>query len=193
MELKGSKTEANLLAAFAGESQARTKYTYYASRAKKDGYEQIAAIFEETANNDRRSTPSCGLSCCMTAGFRQQRKTCWTRQTAKTMSGPKCTRSLPMLPTRRASTTLPPPCVWWPALRNPMRSATASCAAEPEGGCPSLSAARKPFGFAVTAAISTLAKTRRRSAPRASTRRHTLSAAVKIIEPFAHCSGSNHI
>ncbi len=53
MELKGSKTEANLLAAFAGESQARNKYSYYASRAKKDGYEQIAAIFEETANNEK--------------------------------------------------------------------------------------------------------------------------------------------
>ena len=53
MELKGSKTEQNLLAAFAGESQARNKYTYFASKAKKDGYEQIAAIFEETANNDK--------------------------------------------------------------------------------------------------------------------------------------------
>ena len=53
MELKGSKTEANLLAAFAGESQARNKYTYYASQARKDGYEQIAAIFEETANNEK--------------------------------------------------------------------------------------------------------------------------------------------
>ena len=53
MELKGSKTEANLMAAFAGESQARNKYTYYASKAKKDGYEQIAAIFEETANNEQ--------------------------------------------------------------------------------------------------------------------------------------------
>ncbi len=52
MELKGSKTEANLMAAFAGESQARNKYTYYASQAKKEGYEQIAAIFEETANNE---------------------------------------------------------------------------------------------------------------------------------------------
>ena len=52
MELKGSKTEANLMAAFAGESQARNKYTYYASKAKKEGYEQIAAIFEETANNE---------------------------------------------------------------------------------------------------------------------------------------------
>ena len=53
MELKESKTEANLMAAFAGESQARNKYTYYASKAKKDGYEQIAAIFEETAGNEK--------------------------------------------------------------------------------------------------------------------------------------------
>ena len=53
MELKGSKTEKNLMTAFAGESQARNKYSYYASRAKKDGYENIAAIFEETANNEK--------------------------------------------------------------------------------------------------------------------------------------------
>ena len=53
MELKGSRTEANLMAAFAGESQARNKYTFYASQAKKDGFEQIAAIFEETANNEK--------------------------------------------------------------------------------------------------------------------------------------------
>ena len=53
MELKGSKTEQNLMAAFAGESQARNKYTYYASKAKKDGYEQIAALFEETALNEK--------------------------------------------------------------------------------------------------------------------------------------------
>ncbi len=53
MELKGSKTEQNLMTAFAGESQARNKYTFYASKAKKDGYEQLAAIFEETANNEK--------------------------------------------------------------------------------------------------------------------------------------------
>lgn len=53
MELKGSKTEANLMAAFAGESQARNKYTYFASAARKEGYEQIAAIFEETAGNEK--------------------------------------------------------------------------------------------------------------------------------------------
>ncbi len=53
MELKGSKTEKNLMTAFAGESQARNKYDYYASQARKDGYEQIAAIFEETARNEK--------------------------------------------------------------------------------------------------------------------------------------------
>ncbi|MCQ2606205.1 MAG: rubrerythrin family protein [Bacteroidales bacterium] len=53
MELKGSKTEKNLQTAFAGESQARNKYTYYASKAKKDGYVQIANIFEETAANEK--------------------------------------------------------------------------------------------------------------------------------------------
>ncbi len=53
MELKGSRTEANLMAAFAGESQARNKYTYYASKARKDGYEQIANLFIETAENEK--------------------------------------------------------------------------------------------------------------------------------------------
>lgn len=52
-DIKGTKTEANLKAAFAGESEARNKYTYYAGKAKKDGYEQIAALFEETANNEK--------------------------------------------------------------------------------------------------------------------------------------------
>ena len=53
MELKGSKTEQNLMTAFAGESQARNKYTYFAGKAKKEGYEQIAAIFQETADNEK--------------------------------------------------------------------------------------------------------------------------------------------
>ena len=53
MELKGSKTEKNLMTAFAGESMARNKYTYFASTAKKEGYEQISAIFLETANNEK--------------------------------------------------------------------------------------------------------------------------------------------
>lgn len=53
MELKGSKTEENLLAAFAGESQARTRYSFFASTAKKEGFEQISAIFSETSENEK--------------------------------------------------------------------------------------------------------------------------------------------
>ena len=53
MELKGSRTEANLFSAFAGESQARNKYTFYANKARKEGYEQIASLFEETAENEK--------------------------------------------------------------------------------------------------------------------------------------------
>ena len=53
MELKGSRTEANLMTAFAGESQARNKYTYFASVAKKEGFEQISAIFQKTADNQK--------------------------------------------------------------------------------------------------------------------------------------------
>lgn len=60
MELKGSRTEQNLMTAFAGESQARNKYTYFASVAKKEGYEQISEIFLKTALKMRRSTPSSG-------------------------------------------------------------------------------------------------------------------------------------
>ena len=59
MELKGSKTEKNLMEAFAGESQARNKYTYYASKAKKEGYEQIAALFLETADNEKEHAKLC--------------------------------------------------------------------------------------------------------------------------------------
>ncbi|MBQ3227667.1 MAG: rubrerythrin family protein, partial [Clostridia bacterium] len=53
MEFKGSRTEKNLMDAFAGESQARNKYTYYASKAKKEGFEQIAALFQQTADNEK--------------------------------------------------------------------------------------------------------------------------------------------
>ena len=64
MELKGTKTEKNLMAAFAGESQARNKYTYFASVAKKEGYEQIAAISSRLPKT-RKNTQNCGLSIWM--------------------------------------------------------------------------------------------------------------------------------
>ena len=65
-ELKGTRTEANLQTAFAGESMARNKYTFFASKAKKDGYVQIAKIFEETAANEKEHANS-GASCCTAA------------------------------------------------------------------------------------------------------------------------------
>ena len=68
MELKGSKTEQNLWTAFAGESQARVKYGYYASAAKKEGYNQIAAFFEETSVT-KKNTLNCGSKHCTVAKF----------------------------------------------------------------------------------------------------------------------------
>jgi|GEM_PF-4596129 len=70
--LKGSRTEANLMAAFAGETQARTKYTYYASQAKKDGYVQISKIFEPLPT--KKNTQKSGSSCCTAVQCRQPRR-----------------------------------------------------------------------------------------------------------------------
>ncbi len=76
MELKGSKTEANLWIAFAGESKARNKYTYFASKAKKEGYEQIAAIFEETANNEKEHAKALVQGAQRHRRYRSQSEIC---------------------------------------------------------------------------------------------------------------------
>lgn len=80
--------------AFAGESQARNKYTYFASKARKDGYEQIAAIFEETANNEK-STLSCGSSILRAEKSRIPCRTSRQLPRARTTSGPTCTTAWP--------------------------------------------------------------------------------------------------
>ena len=118
MELKGSKTEANLMTAFAGESQARNKYTYFASKARKDGYVQIANIFEETANNEKEhakiwfkllegigSTPENLLAAAEGENYE------WTD----------------MRPRRRALTGSPPCLRALPRSKRSMRTATARC------------------------------------------------------------------
>ena len=92
MNLKGTKTEQNLQTAFAGESQARNKYTFYASQAKKEGFEQIAALFTETANNEKEHA-------------KMQRP-------VKTMSGPICMRPLPRKPEMKAL-TISQNCLRW--------------------------------------------------------------------------------
>ena len=101
MELKGTKTEKNLQEAFAGESQARNKYTYFASKARKEGYEQIADIFEETARNEKEHATS-----------RTRQATLPLQLPAKTSSGPTCMTAWQRKPTRKASRKSQPSSAW---------------------------------------------------------------------------------
>lgn len=103
--LKGTKTEANLMAAFAGESQAHTKYQYYASKARKDGYQQIADIFMETSRNEK-NTPKFGSNSSTKAIFLPQPTTFPTQQRARTTNGPTCMRRWPRKPSKRDSLRL---------------------------------------------------------------------------------------
>ena len=96
MELKGSRTEQNLRAAFAGESEARNKYTYYASQARKDGMNLVANIFEETAGNEKEHA-KIWFNCC-TAACPRPLKTCSTPLRARDTNGPRCTPALPRPP-----------------------------------------------------------------------------------------------
>ena len=98
-ELKGSKTEKNLQDAFAGESQARNKYTFYASAAKRDGYEQIAAIFLETADNEKEHAK---LHFRALSGSRHG-GTSLPRREANTRRQNPCTRAWPARRVRRVS------------------------------------------------------------------------------------------
>ena len=123
-ELKGSKTEANLMTAFAGESQARNKYTYYASKAKKDGYVQIAALFEETANNEKEHAKIWFK--LLHGGIGDTIDNLKVPLPARTMSGPTCTPALPRPPGKKGLTTLPTCSRVWPKLRRSTRSATSS-------------------------------------------------------------------
>ena len=76
MELKGTKTEKNLMEAFAGESMARNKYTFFASVARKEGYEQLAAIFEETAGNEKEHAKLWFKALCGGSFVRRQNAVC---------------------------------------------------------------------------------------------------------------------
>ena len=124
-ELKGTKTEKNLQEAFAGESQARNKYTYFASKAKKDGYVQIANIFEETAANER-STLSCGSSTWRAVLFRIQRRTWRLLPMVSTMSGPICIHAWQRKLAKKVSRRLQLSLRWLLKSRSIMRSVIAS-------------------------------------------------------------------
>lgn len=101
MDLKGSKTEKNLQTAFAGESQAHTKYQYYASAAKKEGYNQIGAIFTETAGNEKEHA-KLWFKALHGGAVPQTIENLKDAAAGETMSGPKCMPNLPRLPKRKA-------------------------------------------------------------------------------------------
>ena len=102
-ELKGTKTEKNLMDAFAGESMARNKYTYFASKARKEGYEQIAALFEETAGNEKEHAK-------MWFKYLEGGEIGDTK--ARTMNGPTCTTAWRKRLKKRGSRRLQQRCAW---------------------------------------------------------------------------------
>ena len=123
MELKGTKTEKNLMEAFAGESMARNKYTFFASVARKEGYEQLAAIFEETAGNEKEHAKLwfkalCGgaipdtMTCLEMAASGENDE--WTEMYPRMAAGPR----------RRALPSWLPSSRWWDRSRRSTRSAT---------------------------------------------------------------------
>ena len=115
MELKGSKTEKNLQTAFAGESQARNKYTYFASVAKKEGFEQIAAIFEATANNEKEHAKLWFKELGELGDTAANLK---AAAGARTTSGPICTTPSLRKQRKRASRLSLPVSVWLPLSRS---------------------------------------------------------------------------
>ena len=120
----GTKTEANLQAAFAGESQARNKYTYFASVARKEGFEQIAAIFQATADNEKEHAK---LWFKELEGIGDTAANLEAAAAGEISSGRICTRHLPRPPRRRASPRLPSGSAWSPPSKSGMRSVTAPC------------------------------------------------------------------
>ena len=106
MKLKGTKTEKNLATAFAGESQARNKYSYYASKAKKDGYVQIGNLFEETANNEKEHA-KIWFKLLHDGGIPSTTDNLKDQLTVNTMNGPICMPPLPKKHAKKVLTTLP--------------------------------------------------------------------------------------
>ena len=124
-ELKGTKTEKNLQEAFAGESQARNKYTYFASKAKKDGYVQIANIFEETAANEKEHA-KLWFKYLEGGAIQDTEKNLELLPMVSTMSGQKCIHAWQRKLTRKASRRLLPSLRWWLKSRSTTRSVIAS-------------------------------------------------------------------
>ena len=120
----GTQTEKNLEAAFAGESMARNKYTYFASVAKKEGFEQMSAIYLKTADNEK-NTLKCGSRNSKASEI--PAKISLLPLTAKTTSGRICMKILPKLPRKRDSLNLPQNSVQSVKLKNIMKNAIVLC------------------------------------------------------------------
>ena len=106
MNLEGTKTQANLMAAFAGESEARNKYTYYASKAKKDGFVQISQLFTETANNEKEHA-KIWFKLLHNGSVPDTATNLQDAATGENTSGRRCIPSLPVRHGRRALRRLP--------------------------------------------------------------------------------------
>ena len=119
----GTQTEKNLKAAFAGESQARNSYTFFAEIAKKEGYEQIAAIFEKTADNERAHAQMWGEELGLIG---DTGKNLDAQPTGRTMSGQTCMRILQKRRSRKALRRLQRDFAWLARLRKCMKSGTGS-------------------------------------------------------------------
>ena len=171
----GTKTEANLRAAFAGESQARNQYTFFASVAKKEGYEQMAALFLKTAENEKEHAK-------LWLKELSTRRPIWPLPPqAKTTNGRICIRTLPRLPRKRASRSWHSASASSRRSKSTTKSATAHCCTIwRQRRCSKRAKSRS--GNAATAATSLSAQRPPRSVPPAITRRAILNSAKKIIE-----------
>ena len=123
-ELKGSKTEQNLRTAFAGETQARTKYDYFASKARKDGYVQIAKLFEETAANEKEHAK---IWFKLLSGIGSTEENLRSAAEGENYEWTDMYAHMPRRHGRRALTTLPTCSSRWARSRRSTRSAIASC------------------------------------------------------------------
>ena len=145
-ELKGTKTEQNLMTAFAGESQAHTKYQYYASQAKKDGYVQIARIFEETAANEKEHA-KIWFKLLHDGAVPKTEQNLKDAAEDRTLSGQACTLILPKPPVKRAWTKLPACLTALPRWKKNTSCVIANCwLILSKAWC--LPVRVKPFGFA---------------------------------------------
>ena len=178
MELKGSQTEKCLQAAFAGESQARNKYTYFASKAKKEGYEQIAALFLETADNEKEHAK---LWFKYLEGGEIHSTVENLEAAEKTTNGRICIRNSPKSPKKKDSRKSLPNSAWLQQSKKPTKNATKSFFKTSKKAWSS-SLRKSRFGNAATADISSSANSPRRFARFATTRSLISNFPSRIID-----------